>query len=234
MVKNLPKDAFTDWTFGFGDLQRVVDLVEKAVERNAAETAEAGRAAAIKAAADPSHSFVKRPVFAPMAAELWKSETTFPRVLRNALLVAIYSHIEYLLLSWCESISPDPTVSEQLKKRKNDESYPGRYLRYLRDDAGIDLGDFTKWPEWELIDGYRRARNCLAHRGGIVDGEEDRQKIATLPHIEIDDSGLQLIEPIVHLRPGACQAASETAKAFVERAVTTAQRDARWDGSKRE
>lgn len=36
MVRNLPADAFMDRTFGFGDIQRVVGLVEKAVDQNAA------------------------------------------------------------------------------------------------------------------------------------------------------------------------------------------------------
>ena len=233
MIKKLPENAFADWTFGFADIQRVVDLAEKAVEQNAAETADAGRAAALKAAADPSHSFVKNSVFAPMGQELLKAELTFPRILRSALLIAIYSHTEFLLLSWCESISNDPNVSKVLKKTQDGESYPGRYLRYLRDDAEIALGDFKIWPEWKAVDGYRRARNCLAHRGGVIDDDEEQRRIGALPHIEIDKTGLQVSEPMVHLLPGACGAAAETAKAFIGRVVAIAERDPRWNGPKR-
>ena len=94
ILNNLPKDMFTDWTFGYGDIQRVVELVEKAIGNNAAETAEASRNAALKGAADPFHDYIKNPVFAPQASEFWKAEMTFPRVLRSALMIAIYSHTE--------------------------------------------------------------------------------------------------------------------------------------------
>lgn len=233
MVKNLPGDAFTDWTFGFADIQRVVDLVEKAVDQNAAEAADAGRAAALKAAADPSHSFVKNPVFAPMGQELLKADLTFPRILRSVLLIAIYSHTEFLLLSWCESISQDPDVSKVLKKTQKGESYPARYLRYLRDDGTLAVGDFTTWPEWYAIDAYRVARNCLAHRGGVVDDGAEQRQIGALPHIEIDKTGLQISEPMVQLLPGARRAAAETARAFIGRVVAIAERDPRWNGPKR-
>jgi hypothetical protein len=233
MLKNVSEDALTDWTFGFGDIQRVVDLVEKTVERNAAETSDAGRAAAMKAVTDPSHSFVKNPVFAPMGKELLKAELTFPKILRSALLIAIYSHTEFLLLSWCESISADPNVSKTLKKTQGGESYPGRYLRYLRDDAEIPLGDFKAWPEWEAVDGYRRARNCLAHRGGIVDDAAEQRQIGALAHIEIDRTGVQVSEPVVRLLPGACKAAAEIAQTFIGRVVTVAECDPRWNGPKR-
>lgn len=229
MVKNLPEDAFTDWTFGFADIQRVVDLVEKAVEKNAVETADAGRAAVLKAAADSSRD----PVFAPMGQALLKAELTFPRVLRSALLIAIYSHTEFLLLSWCESISQDPDVSKVLKKTQKCESYLARYLRYLRDDGTLDVGDFTTWPEWHAIDGYRVTRNYLAHRGGIVDDDEEQRQIGALPDIEIDKTGLQVSEPTVHLLRGACGAAAETAKMFIGRVVAIAERDHRWNGPKR-
>jgi hypothetical protein len=233
ILNNLPRDMFTDWTFGYGDIQRVVELVEKAIASNAAETTEARRSAASKAAADPFHDYIKTPVFTPQASEFWKAELMFPRVLRSALMIAIYSHTEYLLLSWCESIAPDPSAPKSLRKLGDGESYPARYLRYLRDDGKLDLGDFTKWPEWDSIDGYRRARNCLAHRGGIVESEEDKAKIGALKQFNIDDSGLQISESLVHLLPGACEAACELAKAFIARAVAVAERDPRWNGPKR-
>jgi hypothetical protein len=127
-------------------------------------------------------------------------------------------------LSWCESISKDPSIPQKFGKFKRDggESYPHHYVRYLRDGANIPVGDFEKWPEWEPLDAYRLARNCLAHNGGIVEDATHRTKISTLPMIEIDDSGLQVSEPIVHLLPGACEAAVVTAKAFIERLLTSA------------
>lgn len=231
-LKNLRPDAFTDWSFGFADMQRAITLVEAAIARNEVETAEAGRAAALKAAADPSHNFMKNPVFAPMGRDLLNASLTLPRFLRSGLFIEIYSQTEFLLLAWCESVSDDPlSLSKRLKKREDKESSIGRYLRSLRDDGAIALGDFTGWPEWEAIDGgYRAARNALAHRGGVVDEADDRKKIATLPHIMIDDSRLQVSEPIVHLLPGACEAAAATAQAFIGRAIAIAARDPRWSG----
>lgn len=229
-LKNLKPDAFTDWSFGFADVQRAIIVVEQAIERNERERAEAGRAAALKAAADPSHSYMKTPIFEPMGRELYKASLTLPRILRSGLFIKIYSQTEFLLLAWCESMTDDPTLPKYLNKREQGESYPGRYLRFLRDDAGIALDDFTTWPEWEAIDGYRLARNALAHRGGVVDDDEDRKKIAALPHIMIDDSRLQVSEPIVHLLPGGCEAAAATAQAFIGRAIGIAARDPWWDG----
>ena len=112
-------------------------------------------------------------------------------------------------------------VVEALERRDDEESSIGRYLRHLRDDVGLALGDFTNWPEWEAIDGVTVAIERLATRSrigcGIVDDDEQRKKIATLPHIVIDDSQLQVSEPIVHLLPGACEAAAATAQAFIGR-----------------
>lgn len=123
-LKNLPEDAFTDRTFGFGDIKRVVDLVEKAVDRNATETTEAGRDRAQKAAANPFHDFARNPVFAPMGVELWKASTTFPRILRSALLVATYSHTEFL-----------PALNSSVKARRARRPFPG--LSVFSDILGI-------------------------------------------------------------------------------------------------
>jgi hypothetical protein len=232
VVKSLPAAAVIDRTFGFGDIQRVISLVEKAAEQNAAETIEAGHSVALKAAADPSHSFIKRPVFAPLGAELWKAKVTFPRILRGALLVAIYSYTEFLLRQWCESLSDNLSLPKSFTKRLKGESVLQGYMNYLRQEAKFDLADFATWSEWERMDAYRRARNCLVHNGGIVEDLEDRLKIDALPKIEIDESGLQLREPIIHLLPGACEAAADTAKAFIGRVVSVAARDDRWDGPK--
>lgn len=222
MIKNIPKDALSDRSGGLKDMRRVVDLVEAALKTREGETSAAGRASAAKAAADPFHSFVKNPVFGPMGMELWKAMDTFPRILRNAMLIAIYSHVEFLLLSWCESpaVQGAPPLLRDFPRRR--ESYPHHYLRYLRDGLGFPLGDFTQWPEWGVLDTYRLARNCLTHNGGIVRDPVQQKAIGALPEIEIDDSGLAVHDPVVHLLPGACEAAAETMIAFIERVLTTA------------
>lgn len=218
------KATMTDRTFGFEDIRRVADLVEGAVKANAKATMEAHRASLQAAGRDPFAEGKNYSTFRSMAADFWQTEMMFPRVARNALLIAIYSHTEYLLLSWCMSAAIDPVAAKStLKKREPNESPLQRYLRCLRDDVRIGIGDYTKWPEWEAIDAYRRARNCLAHNGGIVDRQDDAQKIAALPHIQVDTSRLLESEPVVHLLPGACEAASSTAQAFIGRIVAVGE-----------
>jgi hypothetical protein len=223
-LANLPKDAFVDRTFGFGDIGGVVQLVEKALQENAEKKTEANRASLMASARDPFPEGKNYPTFTSWAADFWQAEMKCPRVVRNALLIAIYSHTEYLLRSWCEQIASVPN-GPPLKGKAKTESTVGWYLRYLR-EAGLELGDFTKWPEWEAMDAYRRARNCLAHNGGIVDDQQDAQKIAALPKIQVDESGLLERKPVVHLLPGACESAAETAKAFIGRAVSAVEHDA--------
>lgn len=86
----------------------------------------------------------------------------------KVLFIEIYSQTEFLLLAWCESISDDrASLSKRLKRRDDGESSIGRYLRHLRDDVGLALGDFTNWPEWEAIDGVTVAIERLATRSRI-------------------------------------------------------------------
>lgn len=231
MLKNIPDDVRVDRTFGFGDIRQVIVLAEKAIEQKSAAVREAFEARLAKALADPTHSFIRNPVFAPAGVETFKADLTFPWILRSSLLIAVYSRTEYLLLSWCESVSEEPGLSRRLRRTKaTGESDPHRYLRFLRDEVGIGLGDFTTWPECASIDAYRLARNCLAHRGGVVDDEAEGTRIATLPHIFIDDELEELSEPVVRLGPGACEAAANTAEAFIGRAIAIAESHPDWDG----
>lgn len=197
MLKNLPKDGFQDRTGGLKDVRRVVDLVEESLKRREAEVSEAGRAAALKAGPIRSTTSPKEAIFAPMGSELWTAMDTFPRILRNAMLIATYSHVEYLLLSWCESPAEvgGPPARSDFPRSSRNESYPHYYLRYLRDGAGLPLGDFTRWPEWAPLNAYRAARNCLARNGGVLRKARDRAAIFTLPHVEIDETGLAVHEP---------------------------------------
>jgi hypothetical protein len=159
---------------------------------------------------------------APQARPRQAPVTTTP-----AAQLRVGAHAEYLLRSWCQSLSENLALPASYTTKKKGESTLLSYLRYMRDEAKLDLGDFTKWPEWEPIDAYRRTRNCLAHNGGVVERSEDRAKIGALPHIEVDDSGLQLSAPMVHLLPGACEAATEITKALLERLLTIAENDTR-------
>lgn len=231
MMKNVPADLGVDRTFGFGDIRRVIGIAEAAISQHSTATSNALSAAALNAAKNPAHDFVSKPIFAGASLELFNVDWTFARLFRASLLIAIYSHTEYLLLSWCESVAQDEDVARDLRRTRTGESYPARYLRFLRDEAGIAIGDFTSWPEWSAIDAYRRARNALAHRGGVVEDPDDRARINTLTSVFVDDDVPELREPLVCIGPGGCEAAIDIAQAFVGRAVAIAERDPRWNGS---
>jgi len=215
--------------FHFAHVRKVIAIVEEAVERAKKETHDEQQARARKAAANPFHNFIENPVFAPMGEALWEAQVTLPTILRNSLLIAIYSHVEHALLRWCSLLHKEWSLSKSIDsfKRKEGESTPHRYLRYMRDEAGVALGDFEQWPEWSKIDAYREARNCLAHDGGIVVDADKRAKIASLPQVQVDDSGLLSDYPVVHLLPGACEAAAETANSFLSRMAEVCQQDPR-------
>lgn len=230
MIARLPPRPFAPpVTFDFEDVRRAIELVEATIERNKTETAEASRAAAMKAAMDPSHSFIEKPVFAPMAAAFWEAEMTFPLILRRSLLIAISAHTEHVLRCWCRWLEAEwslPRGVTEFKKERR-ESDLHQNVRYLRDEAKIALTDFEGWPEWQRVDAYRIARNCLAHDGGAVEDPDHRAKVGTLPHIQVDESRLLIDRPVVHVLPGGCEAAAEAADAFLERLAEVCQADPR-------
>lgn len=212
-LTNLPKDALMDPTFGFGDIHRVVEIVETALHADEETTTQSHRESLMAAARDAFPDGKGYSTFTSMAQDLWKTKMTFPRVARNALLIAIYSHAEFLLLSWCEQ------SAMATPKRLSGKPSLDHYLAFLRDEEALPFGDFKLWAEWQVMDAYRHARNCLAHHGGQLDAKTDRAAIASLPNVKIDESGLLLKEPMVLLLPGACQAAVASAQALIGRAV---------------
>jgi hypothetical protein len=234
MLKRLPQRQFSPvLIFGFDDVSAAIEIVEKAIAESSAATEALSTAQAKKAAADPSHSYIENPVFAPMAAEFWKAEMTFPIILRRSLFIAICSHVEHVLRQWCDFLDAEWTLKQpfgSFKKRGN-ESDLHHCVRYLHDVAALPLADFESWQEWNALDAYRIARNCLAHNGGLVDRATDGPKIESLPQFQVDTSGLLMIAPVVHLLPGACEAAAQNARAFFERltAIGTAARSTRHD-----
>lgn len=230
LIARLPPQPFAPpVTFDFEHVRRAIELVEAAIERNKTQTTEASRAAAMKAAMDPSHSFIEKPVFAPMAAAFWEAEMTFPLILRRSILIAISAHTEHALRCWCRWLEAEwllPRGLDSLSPQGR-ESVLHRGVRYLRDEAKIALDDFEDWPEWQRVDAYRIARNCLAHDGGAVEDPEHRAKIEALPQIQVDESRLLIDRPVVHVLPGGCEAAAEAADAFLQRLATVCQDDPR-------
>lgn len=214
--------------YGFDDVRRAIDLIEKGVEENRAATLTRRHEEVLAAAADPTRSFVKEGIFTGMALNALYSEMTFPMILRRSLLIAICSHVEHVLRRWCGLLQDAWSLPAfEPKKKQGGESDLHRCMRYLRDDAALAIDGFEDWAEWELLEGYRKARNALTHDGGIVRTPAERATVAALPHVEVDDSGLVVEEDQVHLLPGACEAAAENALAFFERITQVFDADPR-------
>lgn len=217
-----PPDLATELASRFTDMRAAVALAEGAIEQGKRDAKARGDAALAKAVADPNHSSIESPVFAPMAQEFWKSEMTFPIFLRQAMFIAIHSHVEHLLLQWCHWLHEEWSLSQGIRagRKKRGNSTLLCYVLYLRDEAGLNIGgEFERLPEWKLIDAHRLARNCLAHEGGIVTTSTHRRTIESIPHVQVDDSGLLRDEPVIHLLPGACEAAIDASSAFFLRLV---------------
>jgi len=72
IVRSLPKPRFSpNLVFDFDHVRAAIALVEAAIEASREETERVGREALAKAVADPTHSFIKEPVFAPLGAAMW-------------------------------------------------------------------------------------------------------------------------------------------------------------------
>jgi hypothetical protein len=219
-----PKEFYPQVLFNFEHLREAIHIIEEAVVRTRADSKTESDARLAAAMKNPFHSFIDDPVFAPMAVEWWKTEITLPAILRRSLLIAIYSHVEHVLRQWCDGLHKEWELTRDFTTFKRavpgpTKPAPTLYLLYLRDEAGLALDDFEGWKEWGVLDAYRVARNCLAHDGGIVDRTPDRQKIESLPYIEVDTSGLLSRSPMIHLMPGACENAVGAANEFFERVV---------------
>lgn len=145
------------------------------------------------------------------------------------------AHVEHVLGRWCDllhtewKLSEDPKAFVKKSKKKHKWETTARALvRYLHEIAGLAVAEFETWPEWTRFDAYWGARNCIVHDGGIIVDGGVRKKIETLEYIEVDESELLLDAPaVVHLLPGACEDAAETAKKLIERLNTACEVDPR-------
>jgi len=217
--------------YDFDHVRVAIELAEGAIEAARVETERAARDAIAEAASDPNRSFVKKPALAPIAAAMWNVEMTFPLILRRSLFIAICSHVEHVLRRWCAflhaewKLPEDPKTYEEQNKGKRSAH---TLIRYLRDVAKLNIADFGNWPEWVKFDAFFLARNCLVHDGGIVFDDAARKRIAKLQHVEIDASRLLVdADAVVHLLPGACEDAANTAKQLLERLNRACEADPR-------
>lgn len=217
IVKNWPAPVLRpSVAYGLHHIQHVIELVERAIEQHKSDVREEGLEALRAATANPFHSFIEQPAFAPMAMS---AEMTFPMILRNSLFIAIASHFEHVLRRWCKLVASEWSLPAFPRKPKN-RNLPVLHhcLCYLRDVAGLQLGALAESQEWQRLDAARLVRNALIHDGGVLDEDDDgvKAKIVTLPGIELEDSQLVMEETWVHLLPGACEAAAENAKVVLE------------------
>lgn len=222
-IPKAPKVFVPAAAFNFNDVRAVVAIGEQAISTVQSEEAAAAQARvrdAVQSAASPDFSFVEQGVFSNMALAFWKTEMTFPQVLRRAMLVATYSHVEHVLRRWCDGLEREWNLTEGMppfRRRLSGASTQECCIRYLRDVAALAFNGYQNWPEWTRLDDYRCARNCLAHDGGTVTRDTDRTQIERLPEVQVDTSRLVDQDPVIILHAGACEAAVDAAESFFER-----------------
>jgi hypothetical protein len=100
--RQLPKAPRSpDQLYDFEHVREAIAIVEKAIEHSRLEAEKAGGQSIEQAVANPYHSYIENPVFARLAVAMWRTEMTFPLILRRALFIAICSHTEHVLKRWC-------------------------------------------------------------------------------------------------------------------------------------
>ncbi|MGH7439453.1 MAG: hypothetical protein ACRENE_27505 [Polyangiaceae bacterium] len=226
MAVGAPRPALSP-SLVFDDVRAAIAMVEEAIAERRGATQDEGMARAVKAAQDPFHDYVREPVSAPMAATMWKSALTFPRILRGAMLISVGSHVEHVLRSWCSLLEKRWSLPKPLGPKPRGASDLQNCMTYLRDVAGLALADYPQWKEWEALDAYRVARNRLAHNGGIVLDPDEQRKVSALPCMKVETFGLLADEPSIFIDEGACEAAADNARAFFDRLSTICAQDVR-------
>ena len=234
MIAKLPPPSFSPvLTFDFEHVRQAVSMVEAAIEASQAEARQVVSEETAKRIASPGRSFITEPHFPAMGAMLLDVDLTFPLILRRSLLIAVCSHVEHVLKQWCEFLhdewkltrAPQSVLDDKALKRRTTAF---KLLRYLDEVAGLNVSEFETWPEWTTFDAYWAARNALVHEGGDIDKPDALAKIETLEYVEADISQfLSMADKVVHLLPGACEHATETARLLIERLYTSCQADPR-------
>lgn len=204
--------------FDFEDVAEAIRVVEDGIARRAELAREKGEQRILDAAKDLTTSFLEARPFSIMAAELWQTGVVLPVILRRSLLVAILSHVEFVLKRWCVGLRGHWQLGRAPKKPSN-ENASHYYLRYLAEEARLQIGDFETWKEWETFEAYWAARNAIVHdAGSIAVPSEAANAVDKLQFVKIDKSRLLLPgEGIVHVLPGACEEAASIAENLLER-----------------
>ncbi|GGJ77960.1 hypothetical protein [Virgibacillus salexigens] len=120
----------------------------------------------------------------------------FPSILRESLLMSIYSFFENKLTELCD----------QEKMKEFAGSYIKKASTYIKREMKIDFPDEGK--EWIYINNINEIRNCLVHYGGEtsrIDNKEELKKlhnaISKVDHVSIGRSPDKRIK----LEEGVCK-----------------------------
>jgi hypothetical protein len=158
-AKISPRPFAPSLVFGFEDVRKVLSTNEAVIESKAG-----GRQSDQRGSTDPLAQLRGRAGAAPMAVAFWETEITFP--IRRDPLIAVCSHIEHVLCRWCEWLHGEwflpRSVQDFLKSFKNESSLH-RYVRYLRDEAGLGVAAHTS-RRVEAVDG---AAHHPSHAGRL-------------------------------------------------------------------
>jgi hypothetical protein len=200
--------------FDFDDVLEAVQLIEESIKAKGESERSEGTKQIREIGMDPKRSFLDEMPFTNMAMSFWKTDIVFPAILRRSVFVAVSSHAEGVLQLWCRGLQGSWLLGKP-KKNKGDRAVQA-YLRYLKEEANLHLGDFESWDEYIKFNVYWDVRNVIVHEAGVVTKSLDVSSVEDF--VQIDDSQLLMPhERVVHLLPGACEDAARTARKLLDR-----------------
>ncbi|WP_169237775.1 hypothetical protein [Candidatus Roseilinea sp. NK_OTU-006] len=131
------------------------------------------------------------------------------RLLRNSLLVSIYSFTEHSLIDICRFLRrKDVKVSVSDIKGQNDIDKARIYIAKV---LGASFPDNSS--EWAQIQTYRRIRNCIVHNDAYIDkGSPDRRPIEQ--YAKDNANLLRLDKDSVLLEQGFCEKMLDVIREF--------------------
>lgn len=150
------------------DFHRYINILEKLLQQNLDGFVKKSEDELKKYTHDPELGIIED----DMSYEYWQLAETFPKILRNSLLITCYSFLEYQLIEICKS----QKGKKSLQVDVTDLSGKGveRSRNYLKKVAGIDFAEDVSWSEIRHI---TLIRNFIVHKNGILDNSENAKKI---------------------------------------------------------
>jgi hypothetical protein len=151
--------------------------------------------------------------YAPEYSGLSDYDDYFPKILRQSLFTSLYANLEKFLNSQCHELKRTKNLSLSLNDL-NGENTLSRARNYLTKVAQVDFPD---GKEWQIIQTYRKLRNCLAHNNGELSGLSDsdakslKEYAQKHPFLEVKEfPSITVIE----VKKGFCEEAVKVIDAF--------------------